>query len=506
MSLAAAVVAAAVAASAAAAPHDGALREGLGLLYDGATDGALLRLEQVSATHPDDPLPAYLHGLALCWKVEQRPHVTDHDDAAEARLEEALQAADRRLGVDPGDLRARLARGAAHGALSRLHLFRARRTAAARAAVRMREDLLVALDLAPGNADALFGLGLYDYYAAVLPRLARVLRFLAGMPAGDRARGLQRIVAARGRTAWHDDEVLAQLYEIHAFYEDEPDAALEAMTELMRRHPDSPLFALKLAEHQRERVGLYAESAAGARAILDAIEARRGNFAGRALRAMAQLALGAALLHDLRIAEARAALSAVEAGLPDAPHVRARAELLLGRARELEGDRTAAARHYRLATLSAEGEVRREAEAALSRPLPAAEAEAFRWVAAARRASERARTTEAAAAYTRALEASPNLLEAALGAAEAALRAGRTEGMAWLEGDLGDRLRGAPPFLRPWAALLRGHLHDLKGRRTLAREAYATVLAAPHGRRDLARRAEQGLDHAFTARPPGHSK
>ena len=119
--------------------------------------------------------------------------------------------------------------------LSRLHLLRAERADAARAAVRMREDLLKVREADPACVDALFGLGLYDYYADVLPRLAKVLRFLARMPGGDRERGLARIESAGDGSLFHDDEVQAQLWD-HAFYEKSPDRALAEVRGMRRRH------------------------------------------------------------------------------------------------------------------------------------------------------------------------------------------------------------------------------------------------------------------------------
>src|SRR6185436_7077183 len=103
------------------------------------------------------------------------------------------------------------------------HMFRGHRGDAAREAVRMREDLLAVREGDPGNREALFGLGLYDYYSDVLPRVAKVLRFLARMPGGDRDRGLRYIEEASEGAVLHEVEVRAQLYEIYAFYEDRPD-------------------------------------------------------------------------------------------------------------------------------------------------------------------------------------------------------------------------------------------------------------------------------------------
>ena len=267
----------------AAAPGDADSWAALELLYDGSTASAVARLGALSAGQPEDPMAAYLVALALCWRIEQRPESTDLDKDFEAHVDRAIALADARLKRDRADARAWLARGAAHGVRGRLLLMRAQRRPAAREAARMRADLLVAHGLDPDDGDVLFGLGLYDYYADVLPRAAKLLRFLAGLAGGDRERGLARIEGAKGAAGLHRTEAQWQLYEIYAFYEGDADRAYAEIRELHARYPGSPLWALKQAEHERMRLGLYARSAELARQVLGKAERGHANYvaAGR---------------------------------------------------------------------------------------------------------------------------------------------------------------------------------------------------------------------------------
>ena len=153
-------------------PDPAADRASLELVYQGHLETALTRLRTAADTHPEDPMAAYLLALALCWKVEQQPESEDLDRELLARAELAVARADAILERKPDDVRALFARGASHGTLARYHLFRLHRSDAARSAVRMREDLARVRALDPQHEDALFGLGLYDYYADVLSRAA----------------------------------------------------------------------------------------------------------------------------------------------------------------------------------------------------------------------------------------------------------------------------------------------------------------------------------------------
>jgi hypothetical protein len=482
-----------------AAEQDAEYRAALDLLYDGRPAECGARLAALEAAHPEDAVPAYLQALALEWTLEQRPESTDLDRVVEQAATRAWAAADARLRRDAADVRARFARGAASGVRSRYHLFRLHRAQAARTAAEMREDLLAARAQDPRDADVLFGLGLYDYYADVLPRFARVLRFLAGLPSGNRARGLLAIEGARRSSVLHGVEAQAQLYEIHAFYEDDPERAAEEMADLFRRYPGWPLWGLKLAEHLRDRLGDYAGSEAVSRALLKRADDAQGT-PGPGAMALARLSLGRTLLLDLRPDEARRVLLPIEDGLPGERALGAQARMLLGRSLELEGDREGAAAHYRVAAASADQEWRRRAQTALSRPLSAEEVAGRRRLGALRRARRAGRADEVAARAREVLAAWPASREAALAAAGEDLRAGRPGRLRVPEVE---EARGdEPPWLVPWSRLLRAQAADLAGDREAAVVLYKKVYASARRRAELRQAAATGLRAPFRPETP----
>jgi hypothetical protein len=476
-----------------AAPHDAEYRAALDLLYDGRAAEAQARLSRLQEDHPRDPVPLYLQALTLAWIVEQRP-----DSVLDLRLEQAADRAwamaDALVRADSSDARALFARGATSGVRSRHHLFRLRRSEAARAAASMREDLRAARALDPGDADVLFGLGLYDYYVDVLPRAARVVRFLSFLPGGDRARGLLAIEKASHASTLHDVEAQAQLYEIQAFHEGDAEAAAVQMEGLARRYPGWPLWGLKLAEHLRDRMGAYAESAAAARRVL----ARGRSTAtdpGAGALAMARLSLAQSLLLDLRPDEARRALLPIREGVADNPGLAAEARLLLGRGLEMEGDTDGAAAHYRLAAAGSDREGRRRAKQALSHPMAEAEVSGLRHLGLARRAREGGKAEEAAAHAREALAVWPASREAALLVAEEELHSGGAEDVRIPEVE--ESREDEPAWLVPWSRLLRAQKADLEGSRAAAVVLYKKVYANTSRRPELAAAAEAGLRAPF---------
>jgi len=485
-----------LAVSVVAAAGDSAYRGALELLYDGSTDTAIARLESLSKDAPEDPIASYLEALALVWKIEQNLDDHTHDQDFENATHRAIALSEARLRIDRDDARAFLARGAAHGVTSRLRLDRGASRDAAREAVLMRDDLLQVRRLDSLNKDALFGLGLYDYYTDVLPRLTKVLRFFAGMPGGDRARGLAEIEESREGSAFHRTEAMLQLYEIHAFYEASPDRAQEEIAELRSRYPGSPFWALKLAEHERDRLGLYQEAASVARDILASSESGHANYSPTVAE-MAKLSLGESLLLDLRLSAARDAVLGVRTA-----SLLGRREFLLGRVLELEGDRQAALARYGAA--STDPLLRRRARRLLAAPLSAAEVAAATTLGEARRLLERGHRQEAAALCRDALRVWPASTEAALRVAEDDLLKGRPAAA-------GERLRRLaatedpqPPWVRPWTQLLLGRLYDLEGNRSAAVNEYKKVYNAPYGQTRLREWALEGLQRAYvpdTIRP-----
>lgn len=474
-----------------------ACRAALELAYDGSTGAALARLSELNRERPD-LLCAYTELLVHAFSMDQQPESPERDQEQLRRAEALVALCSERLSGPAQDPRARFVRGAAYGLESRLHLLRWQRRKAAQTAVRMRQDLLLVGESDPLWNEARFGLGLYDYYADVLPRLLKLLRFLTGLPAGDRVRGLQALELAQERAQLHRTESKAQLFDIYVYYEGRDDDALAEMLELRRLYPGAPLWALRLSEHQRERLGLWAESAQTAREILQSSEAGGHPNYAPVVGGMARVLLGEALLLELQPAEAAAALEpALRQPLP--PNWAARARYALAQSLEQRGERQRAEPLYRAASQAAgkEKELRQKAERALRQPLSADRRAALVELGDARRLQASGRRAEAVAAYQRVLARDPRSQEAALRVAEAQLDAGRLEDAAEGLERLLDEDEPEPPWVRPWTRLLAARLDDLQGRRGAALQQYNQVFKQPLGSPVLRELAADGLKRPF---------
>jgi hypothetical protein len=431
-------------------PWDATARVTLGLVYDGNFPAAEARLAGLAAEHPEDPVLPYLQALALEWRLEQDPRSRAHDAEVLSLADRSLALAGTRSAAEPADGRALLARGAAHGVKSRLHLFRWEKGSASREAVRMREALLAARAAGVDARDLDFGLGLYDYYADTLPRFFKILAFVLRIPGGDRERGLAAIArVARGGSLFHDDEARVQMYDIHSYFEGRPDRARHWIRAMWRLHPGWPLWGLKLAQLLGEPMGLWDESAAVARDVVaTAEEGRRPNYQP-VVAAMARVLLAEAQLGGLRFEEACATAADAGADLPPDAW-RARADRV--RVRCLEVERNAAS--------------------------PAGRALAL--LARARRLRERGDEADAEATCLRAFQAYPASAEARLCAAQESLKAGRPGAARALAGSVLER--EDEPELRPLARLVLARASESVDDRKEALEYYRAAWDEPLGR------------------------
>lgn len=478
------------------AAGDEACRAALELSYGGSTSLALARLAELNARQPREPLCRYVELLVRAWILEQAPHDPQLDADFHGRSEQLVRLADQLLERNPADARARFARGAAHGISSRLHLYRVEKGAAMRSAVNMREDLQRVPVNDALHAEALFGLGLYDYYADVLPRLLKLLRFLARIPGGDRVRGLAALEAAEQRALWHRTEAEVQLCDIYVYYEDRMDDALSRLRALRQRYPAAPLWGLRLANHLRERLGLFRESAAVARELVSAAEAQQANHAP-VVGLMARVIWAEALLDDLQPGDARRVIEPALAGSAEAPWVAARAHLVTGLCLELEGNRGAALVHYRAALSGGGAELRRRALRALEAPLPPEQVRARPLLADGRRWREMQHSREANAAFRAALAVWPYSQEARLRVAEEDLEAGLVTVADGHLARLSGRDQPEPVWVAPWTKLLRARLHDMRGERAAALSLYNQVFQKPYGSTHLRDLARAGREHPY---------
>jgi len=219
-------------------------QRGLNLLYNMQFEPAKAIFDEISRRYPDHPVAPFLKGLNIWWnEIMLNLPNTAHDAAFFAAMDEVVARCDAILEDDPNDLDALFLRGAALGFRARLHSNRANWFKAILDGKRAIGDVRQVGQLAPSNPDYVFGKGMYDYYAAIIPEnysFAKAVMFF--LPDGDRERGLQQLKMAARNGQFIQTEAVYFLLQVHYLYEKDFARSRRYASWLREQHPDNPYF------------------------------------------------------------------------------------------------------------------------------------------------------------------------------------------------------------------------------------------------------------------------
>ena len=174
------------------------------------------------------------------------------------RIEASITSTEAWVAREPTRAEAWFYLGGAYGTRVLLRGHRGQYLAAARDGKRIHDSLQQAIKLDPSLGDAYFGLGLYHYYAAIAPRVARILSALMFLPGGDRAGGLREMEQTRTKGMLLRGEADYQLHLIYLWYERQPNTALKLIDGLRGRYSHNPVFYVRLAQVQGDYIRNHA--------------------------------------------------------------------------------------------------------------------------------------------------------------------------------------------------------------------------------------------------------
>ena len=252
---------------------DERVHRGIEMIYRLQFEAAEQHFGAIAAAAPDHPLGYFFLAMVSWWRVLLDLDDRSHDEAFYARLEECIDVCDARLKIDRDDFDAVFFKGGAIGFRGRLRGDRDQFLRAARDGLRCLPLLKRSRKLDPDNKDALFGQGLYNYFAEVMPGKYPVIRHLAWLLVrGDRELGLQQLQEAAAEGRYARTEARYFLAQIYRLFEDDAETALTHLDVLRRTYPENALFHRFTARAQAElgrwqrAVPLYSEVIERARA------------------------------------------------------------------------------------------------------------------------------------------------------------------------------------------------------------------------------------------------
>ncbi len=218
-------------------------KQGLDLLYDMQFAEAGRRFDAIDRRFPRHPIGPFLKALNTWWKILLDFSDTSHDAAFNAAMEDVIDRSDRILKTDKENFDAMFFKGAALGFRGRLRSNRREWFGAATDGKRAMDYVLGVARKDPANHDYVFGKGLYDYYAAVIPeRYPFAKAITTFLPKGDRARGLQALERTATQGYYIQTEAAYFLLQIYYLFEQDFAKSVEYASWLRQRHPGNAFF------------------------------------------------------------------------------------------------------------------------------------------------------------------------------------------------------------------------------------------------------------------------
>lgn len=227
---------------------------GIDSLYRMDFDAAERHSERMLAMEPKHPFGEFGKAAVLWARYTYGTEMGDDSllKPLEAQVHRTVLVGQAWVKAHPGDAQALMALGAAEGILSRMYLSRRQYLRGYWSGRSAMKGTRAAVAADPDLYDAMLGLGMYDYYTDLYPRMIRPLAKV--VLRGDRARGIERLhlVAEKGSWAAVAAKMLLVEISLHDPYgARNPALAVKLMEEVRAKYPTSAML------HSAQLAALY---------------------------------------------------------------------------------------------------------------------------------------------------------------------------------------------------------------------------------------------------------
>ena len=218
-------------------------RKGIDCVYNMMFDSAQIEFKQIVKKEPDHPAGYFFLAMVDWWRIITDFDNTAYDEQFLQQLDRVIDLCDRRLDKDENDVAALFFKGGALGFRGRLHGNREDWVKAANDGRSAMPIVHKAYKLAPGNKDILLGIGIYNYYAEVIPdQYPWVKPLMIFFPKGDKLKGLKQLREASGQATYAKVEATYFLMQILQNYERKHADALLLAEKLHANYPNNVIF------------------------------------------------------------------------------------------------------------------------------------------------------------------------------------------------------------------------------------------------------------------------
>lgn len=219
------------------------IQRGIDAIYNLKYDKADTLFAEVIRWDPQHPIGYFFQAMTQWWKILSNFDDDSHDQKFYEMLDKVITLCENRLDKNPNDVTALFFKGGAVGFRGRLRANRSKWVGAANDGMVALPIVQKAYKLDPKNYDVLLGIGIYNYYADVIPdQYPFVKPFMLFFPSGDRKKGLQQLEEAAKNARYARVEANYFLMQNYFQYEKDFPKALVIATMLNKKYPDNPVF------------------------------------------------------------------------------------------------------------------------------------------------------------------------------------------------------------------------------------------------------------------------
>jgi tetratricopeptide (TPR) repeat protein len=222
---------------------DARVQRGIDDIYNIEFAKADKEFEEVIHLMPDHPAGYFFQAMTQWWRILGNFEDESHDKEFLGALDKVVSMCEKRLDKDENDVTALFYKGGAVGFEGRLRANRGSWLAAANDGLVALPAIRKAFKLDPTNSDVLLGMGMYNYYADVIPGQYPIIKpVMLFLPSGDKKKGLEQLEVAAQKARYAKVEAMYFLLQTYFSYERQFVRALEIAQALHNKYPRNPLF------------------------------------------------------------------------------------------------------------------------------------------------------------------------------------------------------------------------------------------------------------------------
>ena len=218
-------------------------QRGINEVYNLDFENAENEFRRLVVLRPKHPAGPFFLAMVQWWKIQTDLDNDQYDDQFHDALDGVIALCDEMLEHNQNDVTALFFKGGSIGFQGRLETHRSQWLAAANAGRKALPIVQEAASLDPNNYDIQLGMGIYNYYAEIVPREYPFVKpLMVFVPPGDRQKGIEQLRLAAEKGKYASVEASYFLMQLYYQFEKNYPLALEIATRLHERFPNNMLF------------------------------------------------------------------------------------------------------------------------------------------------------------------------------------------------------------------------------------------------------------------------